>query len=142
MHVLCMIYYAASLPFIDNNIVARMPFYMSTNPLTALFTTTDQAIVTIVEAPNNTPAGISGMNTNWTDESGNFLLFGGQITTTTKYSNDLWRYNSVTNSWRWVAGSVTITHVGVYGNYNVESMDYIPGTQSGSAGWVDGNGAL
>src|ERR1035441_3858127 len=45
---------------------------------------------------------------SWTDQSGNFWLFGGNgydADGMAGYLNDLWEFNPSTNEWAWMGGS-------------------------------------
>ncbi|KAA6463163.1 hypothetical protein DYQ86_07505 [Acidobacteria bacterium AB60] len=104
-------------------------------------------------AAGNNPGGLSS-STTWTDQNGNFWLFGGwtAIDPTTSYgvrSNDLWEFNPSLREWAWMGGSTTIIcrntlpcRPGVYGTLGVASAGNIPGGRSGATGWVDSAGHL
>ena len=84
----------------------------------------------------------------WTDNSGNFWLFGGEgfiSATTNGIFNDLWKYSPSTKEWTWVSGSDTINAGGVYGTLGVASASNVPGARgSGGCGaalsWTDSSG--
>jgi N-acetylneuraminic acid mutarotase len=82
----------------------------------------------------------------FTDESGNFWLFGGTQTsyvnntaTVTPFS-DLWTYSPTTNLWTWVAGSNTPISAGNYGTEGTPSAANIPSARLLSAAWSDASG--
>src|SRR5215469_7982788 len=59
-----------------------------------------------VPAAGNTPGGLSYADT-WTDNNGNFWLFGGSSYDTSGYAvalNDLWQFNPSSNEWAWMGG--------------------------------------
>jgi len=82
---------------------------------------------------------------NWTDNSGNLWLFGGEATTVSgslDYFTDLWEFNVSTGEWAWMGGSASGYHVGVYGTLGVAAPGNQPGTRASAAGWTDGYGNL
>jgi N-acetylneuraminic acid mutarotase len=63
-----------------------------------------------VTAAANIPPSRSGA-TSWTDNSGNFWLFGGSgldSSGTPGMLNDLWEYAPSKNEWAWMGGSVSL----------------------------------
>jgi N-acetylneuraminic acid mutarotase len=78
------------------------------------------------------------------DFQGNFWLFGGytydQATSTPGESNDLWKYDPVTNEWTWVAGETFINAYAVYGNKGFPSPANRPAAKSSAVGWADIDG--
>jgi hypothetical protein len=78
----------------------------------------------------------------WTDESGNFWLFGGQSTTngTSDFYGDLWRYQPSSGQWMWMSGSTTANAVAVYGTEDTPAVANLPGGRAGVSQWIDGNG--
>ena len=84
-----------------------------------------------------------GSSNVWTDNSGNFWLFGGEYSLNTDNElNDLWKYNPVKNEWTWVSGSNQFNQTGNYGSVGVSSPGNIPGSRSWSANWKDKKGDL
>jgi hypothetical protein len=91
----------------------------------------------------------------WTDNGGNFWLFGGWGLDSTETNgngalNDLWVYtpNSVAvqpGTWTWIKGSNTGSENGVYGDelrpYKTYEI-WTPGGRSNATHWVDGFGQL
>jgi hypothetical protein len=75
--------------------------------------------------------------TAWTDQQGNFWLFGGA---TRDVFNDLWKYAS--GQWTWVAGSNTADQKGVYGILGVSASSNAPGARFSGAGFADASGDL
>ncbi len=80
--------------------------------------------------------------TAWTDQSGNFWMFGGLGYDAQKgngYLNDLWKYNPSTGKWAWMSGSNTKGKMGAYGT---PSAANVPQARYLGSGWVDGGGNL
>jgi hypothetical protein len=94
--------------------------------------------------------------TTWTDNSGNFWLFGGPglaASGTGGLLNDLWEFDPSTNQWAWMGGSSTLNcanvpqqvycnRPGVYGTLGVPAASNIPGSRMDSFNWRDVNGNL
>jgi hypothetical protein len=82
----------------------------------------------------------------WTDQSGNFWLFGGNGTlgspNVVGYENDLWEYSPATGMWTWVSGESTGDSPSVYGTRGIASAANVPGARLGSSAWIDGAGTL
>jgi N-acetylneuraminic acid mutarotase len=90
----------------------------------------------------------------WSDHAGNFWLFGGHGSDSagkSGYLNDLWKFNSSTAEWTWMAGSSTIPacgsagscgQAGTYGALNTPSSKNSPGARINAATWIDANGNL
>src|ERR1019366_2198708 len=60
----------------------------------------------------------------WTDSSGNFWLFGGDGLDSAGMEgllNDLWEFDTSTNTWTWVSGSNLKDQFGSYGTQGVTS---------------------
>lgn len=97
-----------------------------------------------VAAPSNNP-GSREFFANWTDNSGNFWLFGG-----TGFGNsgglahlsDLWRYDVVSNQWTWVNGDSATEQYSVYGTKGVSAPSNKPGIRTSPSNWVDTSGKL
>lgn len=93
-----------------------------------------------VPAPGNRPPGLYEA-CEWTDQQGNFWLFGGQSGTGLECA--LWRYEPSTNLWTWMNGSSAINQSGIYGTIGVPSPLNRPGARGyGALSWVDSNGNL
>jgi len=98
-----------------------------------------------VPAPNNTP-GSRQLAAGSTDGAGNYWLFGGDgfdVIGNSTGLNDLWKFNSDTHQWTWMAGSSIAGGGGlasVYGTQGVPSVDNSPGTRFGATVWADTNG--
>jgi N-acetylneuraminic acid mutarotase len=105
-----------------------------------------------VPASTNGP-GARGGAVQWTDQSGNFWIFGGWGTDsvgTWGYLNDLWELNPATALWTWQGGSNKVPNdgsnsqgqLGVYGSLGVPATTNQPGGRTAAAGWFDGSGHL
>ena len=85
----------------------------------------------------------------WTDNSGNFWLFGGSgyaaaTNTTGVLLNDLWKYIPSSNEWVWMGGSNSpgTQSPGVYGTLGTAATGNIPGSRTGAVSWTDSSGNL
>lgn len=81
----------------------------------------------------------------WIDNSGDAWLFGGVgycSSGVPDYLNDLWKYNSITNQWTWMAGDNAVKTSGVYGTQGIASSTNKPGSRFQSCSWIDGIGNL
>jgi N-acetylneuraminic acid mutarotase len=97
-----------------------------------------------VAATTNVP-GARNYAAAWTDQAGNFWLFGGELSvnTATSLFNDLWEYNPSIGQWTWIDGANTASGAaGVYGTLGTASAGNIPGARSGAATWTDNLGNL
>lgn len=85
-------------------------------------------------AAANTP-GARGNAFDWTDESGNFWVFGGIISkkvgtsTVQAVYNDLWKFDTNLKQWTWVSGSNLSYQKSVYGSIGQESASFTPGAR-------------
>lgn len=93
-----------------------------------------------VGASTNTPGNRENAIT-WTDDNGNFWLFGG-YNSTYIFMGDLWKYDPSTNEWAWMKGPAGSGGNGVYGTLGVSAPANRPGGRAWSAGWKDTNGDL
>jgi len=100
-----------------------------------------------IQMPNHGTKGIaSGFNQpggrsqsmGWADASGNLWLFGGA--TMLGDMNDMWRFNTTSNQWTWIAGSNSGRQAGVYGTKDVASASNTPGSRRSAVSWTDANG--
>ena len=87
-----------------------------------------------VSSVNNSPPARGESRACWTDNCGNFWMFGGR-NSAHDYFNDLWRYNPTINEWTWVHGSNNTNQAGIYGTINVPNPSNAPGGKMGSVGW-------
>lgn len=94
-----------------------------------------------VPSSTNTP-GSRLPFARWTDDAGNFWMFGG-ISSDTAEFQDMWKFDVATNQWTWIAGSPTL-----FGNQNVFTTKCIPGNgiprglEETRATWIDDCGRL
>ncbi|HKM68371.1 MAG TPA: kelch repeat-containing protein [Candidatus Acidoferrum sp.] len=92
--------------------------------------------------------GQPGARTNavtWTDQAGNFWLFGGygydgQAIPVLGFLNDLWEYTG--GSWVFIGGSTTANQLGVYGTAGTALASNQPGARQEAVGWADAHGNL
>lgn len=106
-----------------------------------------------VPANGNLP-GPRYQSVTWTDNAGNFWLFGGQGYDAAGVSgslNDLWEFNPGTRQWAWISGSSTLppcsyTYCGsapsVLGTLGVAAPTNVPGGTAMNDGWSDLDGNL
>lgn len=88
--------------------------------------------------------------TTFRDESGNLWLFGGvgdDSQGMPGWLNDLWKYDSATGKWAWMAGDTTVgssyqARPGAYGTRGRPSSVNTPGGRYGATGWTDSQGNL
>jgi hypothetical protein len=106
-------------------------------------------------ASGNIPGGRHSAS-SWTDNNGNFWLFGGHGADSKGDEgdlNDLWMFNPSTQEWTWMGGSNTVEKYivgqmgyigakGVYGKLSVPASTNIPGGRSGASSWTDRDGNL
>ena len=82
--------------------------------------------------------------TSWTDAAGNLWMFGGSgyntATVLEEYLNDLWKYNSNTNTWVWMKGNNTPGVSGVYGSQGIAAATNQPGARRLGMSWKDKSG--
>ncbi|MDO8418733.1 MAG: kelch repeat-containing protein, partial [Rubrivivax sp.] len=96
-----------------------------------------------VAAPGNVP-GARRNAAQWVDLSGQLWLLGGSgfDSANRGYLNDLWRFHPATGLWTWVAGSSSISGLGVYGTRGVASPGNTPGARDMATSWIDASGDL
>jgi N-acetylneuraminic acid mutarotase len=95
-------------------------------------------------AAGNIPGSIYEAS-SWTDNTGNFWLFGGfDPNGNGGYLNVLWEFKPFTNEWTWMGGSSSSTgnQPGVYGTLGTPAAVNIPGSRTVAANWTDRNGNL
>lgn len=95
-----------------------------------------------VGSTSNLPPGRSTAGACWTDNSGNFWVFGGL--SSYYLANDLWEYTPSNSQWKWVAGSSKTGDGagGAWGPVGVGSNSYSPSGRYNTATWTDGSGNL
>ena len=92
-----------------------------------------------VFAASNTPPALYEA-CEWTDHQGNFWLLGGLKGG--EYAA-LWEFKPGINQWAWIKGPTTINQAGIYGTFQVPSINNYPGGRAwGVATWVDTAGDL
>ncbi len=97
-----------------------------------------------VATTSNMPGGRT-LPASWTDNSGNFWLFGGDGMSAANgrgYLNDLWKYNVATGNWTWMKGSDVGYQNGTYGIIGTAATPNNPGGRFGSVSFKDSYGNL
>jgi N-acetylneuraminic acid mutarotase len=95
-----------------------------------------------IGAAGNSPGGRDSAVT-WVDSSGNLWLFGGEGITSPGLNgdlNDLWKFDTSTLEWTWVAGSSTGNQDGIYGTMGTAAVGNAPGSRYGASAWLDHQG--
>lgn len=95
-----------------------------------------------VASASYVPGGLEGA-VGWTDNNGNFWLFGGGgygYLSDGDGLNDVWEFNPATKAWTWVSGSNTANPQGVYGTQGVAATSNTPGGRANAVAWTDSNG--
>ena len=94
--------------------------------------------------PANKPPYRQETAASWSDNNGDFWIFGGGGFTplTPPAYNDLWRYNIASNNWTWMNGSSIPDQPSVYGTKGVEDTANSPGSRWVYARWKDNSGYL
>jgi hypothetical protein len=93
-----------------------------------------------IAADTNIP-GARYDSVSWTDNSGNFWLFGGAIFFSPVISdslNDLWKFDGT--NWTWVSGDSTVNQNGIYGTKGVAAATNNPVSRVLSISWTDSSG--
>jgi len=101
-------------------------------------------------APGNVPGG-RDTAASWSDDRGNFWMFGGYgfgaiATGSDGILNDLWMYNPTTNEWTWMAGNTSdgndgpIAIPGVYGTLGTPAAGNLPGGRDNASSFTDSSG--
>jgi hypothetical protein len=93
--------------------------------------------------------GARWSSASWTDQSGNFWLFGGfgyDVNGNIGLLNDLWEFSPTGGNWTFISASVpnsnTINQNGVYGTQGTAAAGNTPGGRQSATGWVDAAGNL
>jgi PKD repeat protein len=92
-----------------------------------------------VASPTNKP-GSKNIAISFVDTAGKFWLFGGQGASS--MSNDLWKYDPVTNNFTYINGSFGASLFANFGSQGVAALSNIPGARVYSSGWADETGNL
>jgi hypothetical protein len=95
-------------------------------------------------ADNNNKPGARYGGRTWKDLNGNLWLFGGYgfDDSFEGILNDLWKYNSLTNTWTWINGDNTVNQTGIYGSQGIPSASNKPGARYVGSSWTDAVGDL
>jgi hypothetical protein len=93
------------------------------------------------ESINYFPSARNENRACWTDECGNFWLFGGYYFVD-QVLNDLWKYSPASNNWTLIEGSNLYNQPGTYGNQGIADSSNKPGGRFGSISWLSLNGDL
>ena len=91
-------------------------------------------------APSNGQPGPRDGAMSWNDSAGNPWLFGGfgnDSKGSFGFLNDLWEYNSNSNTWTWIGGSSVSNAAGTYGTQNSPATGNVPGARSSAVSWND-----
>jgi hypothetical protein len=88
---------------------------------------------------NAVPENLQENRVCWTDQYGNFWLFGGQDAGDW---NDLWKYCVPTNEWAFIKGSMSQGAAINFGTQGVAAPTNDPGARNGSHAWYDGSSKL
>lgn len=83
-----------------------------------------------VEASENVPPS-RWCGTSWKDEDDNFYIFGGSNLRMGVF-NDVWKYNTHTNNWTWIAGPDSANGLSVLGNKCVSANELMPSPRNES----------
>lgn len=81
----------------------------------------------------------------WTDNSGNFWVFGGNGHASTfnlGRLSDLWKYDVALGEWTWVSGTSLMNQNGIYGTKAVASTTNNPGSRYQGTTFVDNAGNI
>ena len=92
-----------------------------------------------VESSTNVP-GARGSSGAWV-VNGKLYLFGGVGKANGFFGNlnDLWSYNSLTNNWTYIKGSMALDVVGTYGTMGVATNINTPSGRVGANSWTYNN---
>ncbi|MDH5381204.1 MAG: kelch motif-containing protein [Cyclobacteriaceae bacterium] len=132
----------------DNNSKGQLNDLWKYNPITEEWTWIDGSKLRNQEGNYNGLYGTSKIpggrksSCAWTDNSGNFWLFGGYGYDKYAYLgflNDIWKYNTSTNEWTHEKGSTDANLKGNYGTLNVSNLSNTPGSRDNAITWVDAN---
>lgn len=93
-----------------------------------------------IPTPTSFPGSRIGACT-WTDNHGNFWLFGGRGLSESDNGllNDLWRYTPSSKQWTWIGGAKTTNNQGQYGIFGLPLFQQ-PGSRENAVSWTDAQG--
>lgn len=92
-----------------------------------------------IPSPTNDPPGMY-KPFSWTDQQGNFWVFGGFNSIIFQCHSALWKFDPLTNMWTWMGGQSTYSAPGIYGTQGVPSTSNMPGARFSGCSWVDNQG--
>jgi N-acetylneuraminic acid mutarotase len=95
-----------------------------------------------VASTTNAPPSRDSANA-WTDKNGALWLFGGTgifSPDLTGLLNDLWKFDTTSMQWTWVAGSSSANQDGIYGTEGIAAAANVPGCRSSASSWIDAQG--
>ncbi|HKR05216.1 MAG TPA: kelch repeat-containing protein [Bacteroidia bacterium] len=96
-----------------------------------------------ISSPVNMPGARHENRAAWTDQYGNFWLFGGSLDASFfGVLNDLWMYCFATDQWIWKSGDSIVNAAGNWGMIGVSSPFNKPNARCGAVGWTDNNNNL
>jgi gliding motility-associated-like protein len=79
---------------------------------------------------------------NWTDNNGDFWIFGG-VLSNYSVNSAFWKFSPSTNMWTWMKGSSYSNQNGVYGTMGIPAPGNCPGARGwGAITWTDLDGNL
>ncbi len=87
--------------------------------------------------------GARAQAASWHDASGRLWMFGGNGYAASGGAGelaDLWRYDTATSQWTWVAGPSTTGTSGVYGTQGSSASTNWPGARDSAQTWTDAAG--
>lgn len=92
-------------------------------------------------APSNMP-GSRIKGASWTDNNGNFWLFGGSGSSLSSYGklNDLWKYDISTNQWTWIKGSTSVNQTEISAGIGIVDPNNTPEASDNLLSWKDNSG--
>ena len=96
-----------------------------------------------VGAAWNAPGARAGSAT-WIDAGGNLWLLGGRGYGNLDFGllSDLWKWNTITGQWIWMAGPTGHDQPGTYGTRGVAAPGNRPGAREGAVSWTAAGGDL
>ena len=92
----------------------------------------------------NAPGARYGAS-NWKDNSGNILLFGGYGAAGSGnfgYFNDFWQFSPNTREWTWIGGKSTLNDPGNSGTLGIPAAGNLPGNRTSASSWTGSGGQL
>jgi len=94
-----------------------------------------------IPSPLNYPSGRGENNAAWVDSSSDLLwFFGGQTVPSYFGTNDVWRYDIVSNEWTWMKGDTLHVTPKYYVAKGIADPLNCPGSRATYCKWQDSNG--